>query len=501
MKNSFIGYIMGAAFAAISLAGCQKEPNGYEVDKDALVLEVFGPNPVVRGEELTFVGQNLNRIKSVILPEGIEIPSSEFIDAGRSSFSVTVPMECEEGHVALLYNGGEIVSDSELTYTEEFTIAKVYPQEAGTARLQPGDSLVVEGEYLDNIAKFVFGNGAVAEGDLIGTQTRYMVCFAVPAGAVSGRVYAEDWNGNQVYFPDEVSVLQPEITDITPTEGIRPGETSLTISGTLLDYITFITFPGVEEPVEDFEFDSVSETEIEVTVPEGFRGGKLGFSTGAEQTFEPDFTLGLAAPAVSCITADAQVQSEGTFTIEGTDLDLVERVTVGGQDCGFVYDDASSSVTVTVSAAVPEGTMDVVIYSRYGTSVMAGTVNVDKLPVPVTLLEEGKYELPTDTWGNGSFSIEAAKFAGIESGCIMIVEYSTKGENTPQLKFADLSNNWSDMPEINDGKYYDLAQTLERTELRITLTDNTIATLKEYGIALQGQNVIIYKVHIIYENY
>ena len=63
------------------LAACEKGPNGYTVDKDAVVLEAYGPNPVLRGSDLKFVGQNLDRITSVVLPVDMEIPSSEFKDA------------------------------------------------------------------------------------------------------------------------------------------------------------------------------------------------------------------------------------------------------------------------------------------------------------------------------------------------------------------------------------------------------------------------------------
>ena len=80
-----------------TLAACKTEPDGYEVDKNSVVLEVFGPNPVLRGAELKFVGQNLDKIRSVILPVGIEILSSDFKEAGPGSFKVKVPIECEPG--------------------------------------------------------------------------------------------------------------------------------------------------------------------------------------------------------------------------------------------------------------------------------------------------------------------------------------------------------------------------------------------------------------------
>ena len=86
-----------AIFAAV--VGCEKGPQGYTVDEKAVVLEAYGPNPVLRGAELKFIGQNLDQIQSVVLPVDVEIPASEFIEAGANSFKVIVPIACEPGIV------------------------------------------------------------------------------------------------------------------------------------------------------------------------------------------------------------------------------------------------------------------------------------------------------------------------------------------------------------------------------------------------------------------
>ena len=169
--NGILKSIFASMAICAAVIGCEKGPQGYTVDEEAVVLEAYGPNPVLRGAELKFIGQNLDKIQAVILPVDVEIPASEFIDADASSFKVIVPMECEPGSVELVYPGGTITAKTELSYTEQYEISAIYPQEEGKELLEAGDSLVVDGEYLNNIVKFVFAGGAVSEGDLIGSHT------------------------------------------------------------------------------------------------------------------------------------------------------------------------------------------------------------------------------------------------------------------------------------------------------------------------------------------
>ena len=50
-----------AIFAAV--VGCEKGPQGYPVDGSAVVLEAYGPNPVLRGAELKFIGRHLSFLR------------------------------------------------------------------------------------------------------------------------------------------------------------------------------------------------------------------------------------------------------------------------------------------------------------------------------------------------------------------------------------------------------------------------------------------------------
>ena len=333
-----------------ALAGCDT----FETDGDSVVLEVYGPNPVLRGSDLTFIGQNLDRVTAVILPVDIEIPASDFKEAGSGSFKVTVPMECEPGEVTLVYNGGSIIADSPLSYTEQFSISSVRPQDEAKTVLSAGDSVVVEGEYLNNIVKFVFANGgAVAEGTLIGSQTRHSVTFAVPAGAMTGRIYGEDGNGNQVYSENELQILQPTVSGVAPVDGVRPGD-KVTISGALLDQILSVEFAGAAEAILTEAFDSQSASSITVTVPADAHDGALTLLSAAQQEIVTVQSLVMKVPG-NLAFAEGNVNKAGRqIVITGSDLDLVAGVAFAGGDSGvetsFVYADGALKVTVPDAA-------------------------------------------------------------------------------------------------------------------------------------------------------
>ena len=356
MKLSRISILLSAG--AMLLAACEKGPNGYTVDEDAVVLEAYGPNPVLRGSDLKFVGQNLDRITSVILPVDIEIPSSEFKDASASSFKVTVPIECEPGEVVLVYDGGTITAKTTLSYTEQFSISSVAPKDETKPVLEAGDSVRVDGEYLNNIVKFVFVNGgAVAEGELIGTHTRHQICFAVPAGAMTGRIYGEDGNGNQVYSENELQIRQPEVTGVAPFDGVRPGD-KITVTGSLLDQIMSVTFTGSAAAIEAAAFENASATSFTLTVPTDAHDGPLTLVSAAEQKISTTQSIVVAVPENLAFADGNQYKAGNSIVITGTNLDLVTGVTFSGNAAGeFTYSDGSLSVTIPASASDGEITL------------------------------------------------------------------------------------------------------------------------------------------------
>lgn len=345
--KKILSYI-AAAVALLGVAsGCVEGPLGYEVDEEAVVLEAYGPNPLLRGNDLTFIGQNMDKITSVILPEDIEIPASEFKDITENSFKVTVPMEAEAGAVMLKYNGGTITPVTELSYAEPFYLDEVVAEDA----LVQGDSVTVKGDYLNNIALIGFSGAKVTvPSEDFGTWNRYQITFAIPRGAASGKVYVADANGNQVFSEEDINVVQPTVAAVSPAE-VRPGDV-VAIAGTLLDQVDAVKFAGGSDITE---FKSVTATKIEVEVPWNVQDGAVTLTTAAGNTITTTNELVVKVPTALKVEAETVFKAGLNVVITGTDIDLVNGVSFASGVAQETFTNAEGKLIASIPATAVDG--------------------------------------------------------------------------------------------------------------------------------------------------
>lgn len=345
MRRLFIQFMTAAALVATVLS-CEKEPQGYEVDDEKILLEAFGPNPLMRGNDLTFVGQNLDKITSVVLPVDVEIPSAQFKDVTPNGFKIAVPIEVEAGNVVLKYDGGEIKATSVLTYVEAFSIEKVTYD---VPELAPGDSVYVEGEYLYNVASIgFFGNSKVSvSSEEFGYHTRYKISFAVPRGCVSGKIFIADANGNQIPSETEITVKQPVAGVVAPAEALPGAE--VTISGSLLTSVDAVVFSGAAA-IDASAFVAVSDTEITVEVPADAHDGNVTLVTAAGNEVMTTNAFTVTVPAGLAITAEDRYKAGQNVVITGSNLWLVTGVSFGSVAAEFVYEDEKIKAVIPATA-------------------------------------------------------------------------------------------------------------------------------------------------------
>ncbi len=341
LNVAFLLSFVAVLSISILFTSCKKD------DDLDVKLYSFGPTPVLRGNDIKFLGENLHLVTSVILPDNIEI--TEINITSNSEISITVPQEAETGHVVLNYKGGSITTKSTIGFTEPFEITSISPT---GSPIREGDEVAISGDYLNNIVKVVFSGDAPVDSTGFVSQGRKEIKVNVPKEAVSGKIYIADASGNQLYSDQELTILQPSVSSLSPTE-IKAGE-DLTISGDNLDLVTEITFTGGPSVVAD-SFLSASATSIKLATPAGIQDGAITLTaySGVEVTSSQSLTT--VVPSGISVTAESRYKTGLNIIISGSDLDLVSSILFAGSANG-ITDFTYSGGEITV--AIPTGAID-----------------------------------------------------------------------------------------------------------------------------------------------
>lgn len=145
----------------------------------------------------------------------------------------------------------------------------------------------------------------------------------------------------------------PTITSFSPTSVAAGGEVA--IIGTNLDRVSSVRLGGVAAP----GFTVRSATRIDVVVPSGALSGAIEVSgpNGAAQSGVP-LTI-LQVVTVSRVEPTSVVAG-GQLTLSGTQIDRIQRVSLGGVTLPPVGVATATSLRVTVPMGAPSGSLTVV---------------------------------------------------------------------------------------------------------------------------------------------
>jgi hypothetical protein len=307
-------------------------------------LNSFGPSFLMRGEQLRFIGTNLDQVTTIVLPDNIEITT--FITKTPELLIIEVPKETVDGKVTLKTPQGDLQTITDLVISEPITIASITP-----AEVRPGEKVIIKGTYLNLVVGISFNeNKVVTEFE---RQSETEIEVVVPDNAQSGKVVLSDDQEipNLIESPIELVVSLPAVSSITSLP-VKAGNT-ITLSGTNLDLTEGITFPG-GTLVEAADFESITATEIVLKVPDNAKEGKLKLYPLSKVEVESP-TLTLVAPTITTVNPSA-AKNNGSITVTGTDLDLINRVTFGGGKQGSIQSGGTSTqITVGVPADAIDG--------------------------------------------------------------------------------------------------------------------------------------------------
>jgi len=424
---------------ALSFTACSNDDLDTNQYTGGVSLNVWGPNPVVRGGTLRFLGSNLDQIASIIIPGAGEITNIEVVQSGvPSEIRITVPKE--DGYVdyvKLVTNTGDtIVTKTKIAYTEDIVVDSIMPE-----AVMAGDTITITGDYLNLIQMVEFADGVRVSADDFITHDRYTIQVVVPDEAQTGKLNLytadltkEETEGDVSYniitTGQALEVGLPTITKISSPRGeaealgdvtIKAGET-LTITGEHFNLIESITFGEGNNTVTVDDF-TVSDdgTTITVTLPDEAPDGDINLvcTSGVEV---PVGTITTVKPS-ECVASPIPVKAGQKLTITGKDMDLVYGV-------GFTMTkDVEFGFTTTETTVV----IDAVPATAKGDTLLLSMPNGTSVPVYFKLVE------PVVT-GYDNTTVSAGGVITIKGTDLDLITSVTFGEgSTPVTDFTSQS--------------------------------------------------------------
>jgi hypothetical protein len=339
MQTTFIKYYGYALFAILCITGasvvltsCNKEE-----EDTAIVLESFGPMPIARGAELKFIGKNLDKVTSILLPDNIEI--STFGTKTKTLLTITVPQEATPGLIVVKTPEGNITTKTEIGFSEPISIESFTP-----TNIKPGAELTITGDYLNLVNQVIFTDRITVEKAAFISQSRTELKLLVPATAQTGKIAVS--NGAEdpviVYSATGLTVKLPVFTSVSPNP-VKAG-TQLTITGTDLDLVKNVILGGNKNLST---FVSQTATTIVLAVPADTKDGKVTLAVASSLNVVSAADLIMVVPTVS--VTPTTLKNGADITVTGTNLDLVDKVVFGGNKQGTIQAGGSATqILVTV---------------------------------------------------------------------------------------------------------------------------------------------------------
>lgn len=339
-------------------------------------IDDFSPKSVKAGDELTITGEYLNLMHGVIFADGVTVDESQFTSHSRNEIKVIVPAEAQTGRIGVTDLGiqkdgtvedipNEIYADVEELGELTVTLPAV-AQVLDVQNAKPGDVITVTGTDLDLVTTVLMPNDSIAQF----TYADGALAITVRQDAIDGQVRILPASGVEVLAANLTMAVPTELS-ANPATGLREGDV-ITITGTNLDVVTNVTFPGMTEATE---LASQSVTELTVAMPAAAQSGDLMLNTAAGKSVVVAITT---AKPENVTYAASSVGGGENLIINGQNLDLVASVTfTGGASVGdstFVAQSATQITLAVPTAGAETGVVTLVMGN--GESVEAPEVTI-----------------------------------------------------------------------------------------------------------------------------
>ncbi|RCW39244.1 glycan-binding surface protein [Marinilabilia salmonicolor] len=351
IRYSFSMLMLFVLGAGLLFTSCEDDDDENESKVELLS---YGPMPVARGGELRFIGNNLDKVTSVVIPDGIEIASADFTSRSTDLITVTVPQTAVEGLVVLKTSEGDITTKTPIGFSEPISIDEFAP-----ASIKPGDILTIKGDYLNLVKEVIFTDRVVAIDSVsFESQSRKELQVVVPDGAQTGIIGVSDGAEDPIiiYTEETLDVVLPSFAEENAftTDPVKAGE-ELTISGSNLDVVRKVEFSG-DQVVESDDFVSQTESEIVVVIPAAAHDGTIAIMPGSGLEIVSVEEIELMVPTITGFNVNP-VKPGTLLRALGEDLDLVTQVVFGAVSQTEIVVISDTEIEFTVPVDAPGGVL------------------------------------------------------------------------------------------------------------------------------------------------
>jgi hypothetical protein len=321
------------------LVSCDEEDKA----PSGVILDSFGPAGVKHGEEVKFIGKNLDLVQSIQFV-GVEVTKAQFKSQSKTIIELIVPDEAQAGRVILKSTKGNVESKSTISFDVPVSISSI------TSPVKPGENLVIRGEFVNWIEEIVFNNG-LSVTSFESSSVKELV-VKVPMAAQTGFLTFRSGGTEPVSFSseEEIEVSIPVITQVGPLN-IKHTDV-LTITGEHLDLVTEVVLPGNFVVTN---FNQQTSGEIKLSIPVGTQNGTFTLKQESPISVTSTDAINILLPQSSQIdpsNTDDHVAGT-TLTIVGTNLSLVKAIKFPG--VATPVSTLESQTDTKIEVKIPEG--------------------------------------------------------------------------------------------------------------------------------------------------
>jgi len=317
------------------------------------------------GETVTITGASLNLIDHVEMSGAKIVNDNITVSSDGKTLSFVLPATANDGEINLVtYSGISIPAG---------TITTVIPTNlsASPNPVKNGNTITISGKDLDLVTSLSFNKGGAAA---IATQSATAITAVVPEASQDGDVTLTLANGKTVTVA--YTLVKPTVKAFTPATLMAGSK--LAITGTDLDLVASVTFPGEGSPTVDSKsFIASTSTAIGLTIPASAvgTGCTLNLKNGTTVSVAGGLTI-TAATDPTIATAPETANPGVEISVTGKNFNNVEAFYIGTYKVTKISSRSNTAATFTVPSNCAYGTYNIIMEGFDGAKYTGPSITV-----------------------------------------------------------------------------------------------------------------------------